>query len=162
MTTNYLNLAVQIISIDEGFRDHPYYCTAGYPTIGYGFRIAGLGRHDPLPVGMRMSLRDADTKLRDLVDSNAKTISANPDIASAFDRSSDVRKAVMLSIAHQLGMYGLLKFKKFLTAMSVGSYQDAASQLINSLAARQTPNRWGRNAAMVESGELHGYYGRAS
>lgn len=158
----YLDLAIQIISIDEGFRDSPYYCTSGYPTIGYGFRISGLGRHDPLPVDMRVSLRDADSKLRDLVEATAQTISNNPDISRAFDRANDVRKAVILSVAHQLGVYGLLKFKRFLSAMDSGNYQEAGKQLLNSLAAQQTPNRWARNAAMVVSGVLQSYYGRTN
>lgn len=154
----HIELAVKIIVLDEGFRSEPYYCSEGFPTIGYGFRIDGTDRHDPLPAGLRMTRPEADKKLLFFVNAREKVLSSNPDISAAFLKSNDVRKAVMLSIVHQLGLYGLLKFKKYLGAMARGEYAEAGKQLLDSLAARQTPKRWGRNALMTETGLLHKYY----
>ena len=155
---NAVDLAIKIISLDEGFRDDPYYCSEGCPTIGYGFRIEGTGKHDPLPVGVHMSRVEADVKLRKLVQGNEKTLSTNPDLARAYTKANDAQKAVMLSIAHQIGLYGLMKFKKFLAAMASRDFKEASNQLLDSLAARQTPQRWKRNAVMIERGVLHAYY----
>lgn len=112
MLMQVIDLAVKIISLDEGFRDDPYYCSEGYPTIGYGFRIEGTGKHDPLPAGMHISRVEADVKLRNMIQQCEKTISSNPDLNPAFAKCNDYQKAVVLSIAHQIGIYGLLKFKK--------------------------------------------------
>lgn len=155
--TTLNELAFKIIDKDEGFREKPYYCSEGYPTIGHGFRISGLGRHDPLP-DIKMSLSESTGKLNKMLENYQSTLSGNPDLSRAYNPANDVRKAVMLSMYHQLGVYGLLKFKKFLAAMASQDYKEAAKQCLESIAARQTPKRWKRNAQMIESGELHAYY----
>lgn len=153
-----IDLAALILEKDEGFEPEPYYCTEKYPTIGHGFRIPGTGRYDPLPKGMVMDYSESLAKLRKMLATYDTTLQSNKDISKAYSLASDVRKAVMLSMVHQLGIYGVLKFKKFITAMAEQNYPGAAKQALDSLAARQTPNRWKRNAAMIESGNLHDYY----
>lgn len=153
-----IDLAMLILERDEGFEPEPYFCTEKYPTIGHGFRIPGTGRYDPLPKGMRMSHAESMEKLRNVIELHDKTLRNNADTAKSYGAANDVQKAVMLSMVHQLGIYGVLKFKKFIAAMAEQNYPGAAKQALDSLAARQTPNRWKRNAAMIESGNLHDYY----
>lgn len=71
---------------------------------------------------------------------------------------NDARKAIMLSIVYQIGIYGALKFKKMLAAMESADFGRAADEMLNSLAARQTPVRWKRNAEQMRTGETCDYY----
>jgi lysozyme len=61
-------------------------------------------------------------------------------------------------MAHQIGIYGILKFKNMLSALYRADYNEAANQMLDSLAARQTPARWKRNAEQMRTGELNSYY----
>lgn len=153
-----IDLAMQIMEKDEGFEPEPYLCSENYPTIGHGFRIEGSKQYDPLPVGMVISYKDSLAKLHAMTIAYDTKLQIHADLKTAYEKSNDIRKAVMLSMIHQLGVYGLLKFKKFIAAMASQNYPEAAKQCLDSLAARQAPNRWKRNASMIESGELHAYY----
>ncbi len=152
-----IDIAMNILEKDEGYEPEPYYCTERYPTIGHGFRIDGTKQHDQLPK-MHMSYDESLNKLRAMLLAYDTKLQVNPDLAKAYEKANDIRKAVMLSMVHQLNVYGLLKFKKFISAMASQNYPEAAKQCLDSLAAKQTPNRWKRNSAMIESGELHSYY----
>lgn len=156
--SNNLDMAAVILEQDEGFEPEPYYCSENYPTIGHGFRISGTNRHDPLPKNMSMTHPESLAKLRAMLVTYDATLRSNKDTCRAYELASDTRKAVMLSMVHQLGMYGVLKFKKFIAAMASKDYEEAAKQCLDSIAAKQTPNRWKRNASMIESGNLHAYY----
>jgi lysozyme len=156
--TSRIDFAMQIMEKDEGFEEEPYYCTEGYPTIGHGFRIEGTDRHDPLPAGMKISYKNSLAKLYAMTIAYDTKLQIHADLKNAYNKANDVRKAVMLSMVHQLGIYGLLKFKKFIAAMASQDYAEAAMQCLDSLAAKQTPYRWKRNASMIESGDLNAYY----
>lgn len=156
--TSRIDLAMTILEADEGYEPEPYYCSEHYPTIGHGFRIEGTKQHDPLPSGMYISYEESINKLRGMCLAYDTKLSTNPDTKTAYENGNDVQKAVFISIVHQTGLYGLLKFKKFLSASRAKNWGGAAYELRNSLAARRTPKRWVRNASMMETGQLHGYY----
>lgn len=59
-------VCIDLIKKYEGFKEQPYLCDAGYPTIGYGFRYY----HDGEPVRMKdepMPIDKADHTLRVLI-----------------------------------------------------------------------------------------------
>lgn len=153
-----IDLSCMILEKDEGFEPEPYYCSEKYPTIGHGFRIPNTKRYDPLPKGMHIWYQESLDKLKAHCVLNDKTLSGNPDLARAYEKCNPVQKAVLISMAHQIGIYGLLKFKKMIGALSRKDFKEAANQARDSLAYRQTPKRWERNAEMIESGDLHVYY----
>jgi len=155
--TSRIDIAMNILEKDEGYEPEPYYDHLKFPTIGHGFRVDGTAQHDPLPK-IHMSYDESLNKLRAMLLAYDTKLQINSDLAKAYDKACDIRKAIMLSMVHQLGIYGLLKFKKFIAAMAPQDYKEAAKQCLDSLAAKQTPNRWKRNAAMIESGDLHSYY----
>lgn len=63
------------------------------------------------------------------------------------------RRGVLLSMAFQMGVDGLLGFKNTLAMVKGGDYTGAAKGMLNSLWARQTPERAGRMAEQMKSGE---------
>jgi len=140
---------------EEGFRAKPYFCSENFPTIGYGEKIGD--KYEPLP-NIETTEPVAYKKMLSTCASNEKTLLNNPDLYRCYFHLNDNRKAVMLSIVYQIGIYGLLKFKKLIPALQNASYEKAANEILDSLAARQTPDRWKRNAEQMRTGELNDYY----
>lgn len=156
--TSRIDLAMQIMEKDEGFEPKPYYCSQKFPTIGHGFRIEGTKQHDPLPENMSISYKDSLSKLHAMTIACDTKLQVHDETKTAYSNASDLQKAVMLSMVHQVGFYGFLKFKKFLAAARIKDWDKAAHECLDSTAAKQAPNRWKRNASMIESGDLHAYY----
>lgn len=56
------------------------------------------------------------------------------------------------SMAYQMGVNGLANFHQALTAISQEDWEDAATQMLNSIWAKQTPARAWRYADVIRSG----------
>lgn len=148
--------AIKILEIDEGFSETPYYDTKGIPTYGHGF-VCGK-KNEMLP---KISISEGNSirRLRGLVEANEKTFIGNPDLFRAYKNCNDVQKAVLLSMAHQLGIYGVILFKGMLNAIAKKDFELAAKECLDSKAARtDAPKRFRRNAEMLRTGVLHDYY----
>ena len=64
------------------------------------------------------------------------------------------RYAAMIDMTFNLGRDRLLKFNTFLHLMEIGQYAAAAQDLLNNTAvAKQLPERYGRLAQIITSGE---------
>ena len=118
----------------EGFRDKVYLCPAGKLTIGYGTNLEdrGLteGEASYLLINDVMRI-DENLKAHQLIFGNVKI------------------NAVLIDMAYQMGVSGLLKFKNMLASIRSGDYQDAAEHLLDSNYAKQTPNRAEANAKVL-------------
>lgn len=151
-----ISLVVKILQAEEGFRSKPYYDTKNIPTIGYGLVIGK--QHEKLP-DVTMTKDEAASKLYGLCDVNQKTMIGNPDLFKAYSKCNDVRKAVLLSMAYQLGIYGVLKFKAMLAAIAREDWGEAHDECLDSTAARlDAPARFRRNAIMLKTGVIDAYY----
>ena len=153
--TAAIEISGRMLKKEEGFRAKPYLCSEGFPTIGYGEKIGD--KYEVLP-NITTTEPEAYKKMLATITANEKTMLNNPDLYRCYFHLNDARKAVMLSIAYQIGIYGALKFKKMLGALERADYSAAADEMLNSLAARQTPARWKRNAEQMRSGELNAFY----
>jgi lysozyme len=63
---------------------------------------------------------------------------------------SGKQKQALANMAFQLGVGGLLKFKKMLAALERGDLEEAEREALNSRWAEQTPNRAREVAAMLK------------
>lgn len=68
------------------------------------------------------------------------------------DTLDDVRVGILLEMAYQLGLAGLLGFSEMLAAIQRKDYAGAALAMRNSLWARQTPARAERLAHLMATG----------
>lgn len=66
---------------------------------------------------------------------------------------NDARKAVVLSMAFQMGVDGLMKFKTTLAHIHHQRWQEAHDSMLDSLWAKQTPARAKRHAEQMKTGE---------
>lgn len=132
-----------LIQFEEGRKSVGYLDTRGIPTIGIGHTgkevYVGLVWTDQQIDGA--FLRDYDTALNG--------ITAALPWVSGLD---EVRKAVLVSMAFQMGVHGVLGFPRALAAMRDQRWNDAAGELRASDWHAQTPARCERAARAVETG----------
>ena len=119
---------VEDIKKHEGFRPKVYECTEGYDTIGYGFAIKDLTMDEDVATLILMK------KLNALLQR----------ITVAFPWFKDIdetAKKVVINMCYQLGIRGFSKFKKTIYYLETEQYEEASIEMLNSLWAKQTPNR---------------------
>ncbi len=142
------NRAVETLKVDEGYRLKPYYCSNGYPTIGYGTKIgpkdAPLDMYVfsmPEPAAHAMLVATVDDVCDEL-------IAKFPPIV----RMPNVVQMVLICMAYQLGVNGLLGFKNTLRHMEARLFREAAKEMMNSKWARSdSPARAKRMADLVSA-----------
>lgn len=154
MNQSFIDLCVKVIIAEEGFSAKPYYCTEQYATIGYG-RLLSPVRKFPLP-----NITTTKEQERFWLENRIKTninelIRAFP----VFNTLSSVRKVVLVSMVYQLGINRISKFTEMWKAIKVGNYDKAGIEMLDSLAAKQTPNRFKRNFEMFTKDVMLPYYG---
>ena len=147
----------KLLEREEGWSSQPYYCSEGYPTIGFGFRI---GPKDAPLKHYRLSLSKAlgMAWLAEEVQSTVAAMDKHPEIVAALASCNDARKAVLISMAYQMGADGLSKFENTLKAIAEQRWADAQSGMTASKWARQTPNRANRHAIQMLRGLWHPEY----
>lgn len=135
------------IKAEEGTKLVAYKDSLGIWTIGTGHNLIAHGYSPANAAKVVWSQAQADTALREDIQ---EVVSQLWPWALALD---DVRCAVLVSMAFQLGVPGLAKFKRTLKAIQAGNYNDAALFMAESLWAKQTPARAKRAIMMMISGE---------
>lgn len=149
---------------EEGWRGYPYYCTERFPTVGFGFRIGP--KDAPLSMYQFTLPRTAgEVWLRCLMDTYVEKIKTTPayiGILAAYNRLqvqatgapySDPRICVLLNMIHQMGLDGVAAFKNTLQFIAQGDYTKAATNMLASKWASQTPIRANRAAKMMKTGQ---------
>ena len=128
---------------DEGTRSTVYLDSLGYWTIGVG-RLVDSRKTS---VGLRQN--EIDLMLQNDVDDR---INALMKALPWFQNLDDARQGVLLNMAFQLGVAGLLAFKNTLALIEKGDYQGAAAAMLDSKWAQQTFNRAKRLADQMKTG----------
>ena len=85
-------------------------------------------------------------------------MSTHANITAAMAACNDARKAILISMAYQMGADGLAKFTNTLKAISEKRWSDAKSGMMNSAWAKQTPNRANRHAIQMLTGSWYPEY----
>ena len=112
----------------EGFKPTVYEDTEGYDTIGYGFAIKDL----------YLSKGIAELILREKLNNLTLTIGKK---FEWFDDSPDPIKDAVTNMCYQMGVSGFSKFKKTIYYLETEQYEEASTECLDSLWAKQTPNR---------------------
>ena len=131
---------IDILIKHEGLRLKPYNDTVGKLTVGVGRNLYDVG----ISKDEAMYLLNND--IEKVLFQCSKEFPWLPNL-------TDARKDVIYSMAFNLGMFGLLKFKKFLEAVAHGDYEEAKLEMLNSRWAMQVGNRAIELSKMMETGE---------
>jgi len=112
----------------EGLSLKPYRCISNKLTIGYGRNLDDNG----------ISKKEAEIMLYFDVANLINELDRNVN----FWKTQPVNvKIVLMQMAYQLGVYGLLGFKRFLEALQKNDLNTAKLEMLNSRWATQTPKR---------------------
>ncbi len=123
----------------EGFRADAYIDTTGHLTIGYGQRVDEL----------RVSKEEAETWLIDGIVSKTREL----ETFLAFRAVKDpVRRDVLIEMAYNLGVDGLMKFRNMWAAIKAQNWDEAAVQMLDSLWAKQVGARAHTLATRMKQG----------
>lgn len=147
------NAAEKILMVEEGYREHPYHCSEGYPTIGHGQRIGPKGAlldQYQFQAPRRVAHEWMMWHINQLYGSTGELV-------LDLDTGA-VRHAVLISMAYQMGVDGLGRFRRMLAALNDGDWELAAKEALDSKWAKQTPERARRHAEMLRTGELLPFY----
>ena len=137
----------------EGLSLSAYRCPAGALTIGYGHNLDARPIWD-IQEDCRISRAMADSLLR----SDLKDTAERLDTALPWWRSlNEPRQAVILNMAYQMGVGGLLKFRRTLAAVQAGDWDNAAQYMLESKWARNdSPKRAIEMAEQMKTGKWLG------
>ena len=127
---------IERLKVNEGFRSKVYKCTEGYDTIGYGFAIKDL----------ELTKEEASLLLANRV--AQKHLYLLDKLDWYKDMPPEV-EGVILEMVYQLGFSGFCKFKKAIANMKDRNWKGAADEMLDSLWAKQTPNRAKQLAEIV-------------
>lgn len=148
---------IDILTYEEGFRAKPYLCSEGYVTIGLGTKLhksKGMNPNDFL-------ITVTPDQAAEWLTADIKYLTTNlskSSVGNIFINLSQDRHAVVLSMAYQMGVVGILKFSKMWKAFKEGDFQEAANQALDSLWARQTSKRAHRHARVLAGETLEQVY----
>jgi len=128
---------------EEGAESCAYQDSLGYWTIGVGRLIDSRkgGGLSPDEIDFLLE-NDIKTKTREV-------LLALP----WMPRLSEPRQAVLIGMAFQMGLKGLLQFKRTLGSVEDGQFAEAAAEMLDSAWAKQTFGRAARMAKQMETGE---------
>lgn len=127
------------LKVKEFYRQFVYKDTVGKDTVGYGRNLNDRGVME----GEAAMMLDNDISYFD--DKLSSEL-------SFYNNLDEVRKAVLIDMAFNLGLHGLLAFKKTLHLISMGNYGMAASEMMNSKWATQVKGRAAELSEAMRSG----------
>lgn len=128
---------------EEGEVLHEYKDHLGYSTIG-------IGRLIDKRKGGGITSDEAAYLLNNDV---TKVIVQLDKRLPWWNTLDDARKGVLVNMAFQMGIDGLLGFKNTLAMIQRGEYDKAATGMMQSKWAQQTPSRAKRMATQMRTGE---------
>lgn len=119
----------------EGYRGDPYTCSEGVLTVGYGTTFP---------------LTKAEAEW--LLQHRLKRFRADLHQALPWlENHPEEVQEILLEMAYQMGIHGVLKFKKTLHLVESGDYVNAGFEMLDSQWADQTPNRARALSAIMQN-----------
>ena len=130
---------VDELKADEGWVPFAYQDHLGFWTIGHGFLIdQRKNGHIPEHIAEEWLRYAANEKWQRLATHHPWLL----------DQPEKIQRAVA-NMAYNLGVMGVLKFKKMLAALEAGDRELAAKEALDSRWAEQVPNRAKRVTDMI-------------
>ena len=148
---NMMNLIEQLKE-HEGFRGSYYQCSANKKTIGYGRNVDA----NPLPPSLNrdfdiepMTTDEAENLLLEDITHVADVLLSNFN----YLHLSSALQSVLINMAFNMGVSGLLLFKNMFKAISNYDFEQAANEMLNSKWAGQVGCRSDELAEQMLTGE---------
>jgi len=140
----------------EGFRKRVYKCTAGRNTIAFGYNLDANPLKLPRAriaemLTQGVTKQEAEGLLMQCVEQVTEQLTQR---LSWFEYLNEARQAVLINMAFNLGIGGLMQFKGTLHAVSVLDFDMAAKGMLASRWASQVHGRANELALQMRTGEF--------
>lgn len=145
-----------MLRLDEGFKPKPYLDSLGYPTIGIGQRIGPKGA---LLNNYQFTISQsvADVWMQEIAMEYMTKLQNDSRTKAALLKCNQARTDALLDMAYQMGVSGISGFRNMLVLISNGDFDKASKEALNSLWARQTPQRAKRISDVIRLGDYSPY-----
>jgi len=130
---------VQQLKRHEGYRRLVYECSRGVLTVGIGRNLESVG----------ISESEADFLLQNDIKDAIERLNAH----DLLDGHDEVRQAVLINMAFNLGVNGLLKFRDSIKLWRQKDYEGFSKEILDSRWARQVGNRAKELSEQARTGE---------
>ncbi len=131
----------------EGFRALPYKDSLGFWTIGIGEKITeDQAQELAHGVSYEWAYERMENKIQGF---RNEILSLLPWVRLL----SSIRQDVLVEMAYQLGIHGLMGFHSMLNCVKNGDFEGAAHDMLESLWHQQTPSRCEELADLILNGD---------
>lgn len=153
--------------LHEGLRLDVYKCPAGKWTVGVGRNLeakgltkveqarilgtSGLSKLEVIDALLERGITKGEALF--LLDGDIKQCRGDLEKYDWYNHLDPVRQKILIDMRLNLGMAGLLKFKRMITALAGQNYEAAAKEMIDSKWYVQVGNRSKRLVEMMRTGE---------
>lgn len=131
----------------EGLRTVPYLDSIGYWTIGVGHKITLDQAQNTYVNGV------SRLEALDMLEQDIAICQKQANTLPWFAALCEARQLVIIEMIFQLGLSGLLEFKKMISAIENKEWEDAANQMLDSDWHKQTPSRCEELANIMLTGK---------
>ena len=134
-----------VLGWEEGYSKKPFIDSLGYPTIGHGTRIGPKGADlsmYQIEFSKKVAAAYMEEDVSDLLDELANRFNWYTQLT--FDK-----QLVICSMAYQLGVNGLAKFRKMILAIEREDWASVRVEALDSNWFDQTPERAMRHAKVL-------------
>lgn len=139
MNNDNIEKLINQLKRHEGLRIKPYKCTANKTSIGYGRNLDDNG----------ISIYEAEMLLQNDVNHILRQL----ETVIWYMLLDDVRKAVIVNMAYNMGIQGMLGFKKMIAAIQKQDWETAAKEMLDSDYGRELKTRATELSKQLETGK---------
>ena len=131
-----MNSLIKRLKTNEGYREKVYKCSEGFDTIGYGSAIKDMKMSEEIAT---MLLEERVAEIFGELERRADWVQSQP---------TEVQ-GVIIEMCYQIGISGFLRFRKTISLFKQRDFVGASVEMLDSLWAKQTPNRARRLSELV-------------
>lgn len=145
-----------LLILHEGLRLKTYLCTSGKLTVGVGHNLYAKpikGIVEGSTISKQKAFEILDDDIDEVIDQLNKSL---PWVKNL----DEIRRAVLIDMAFNIGVAGLLRFRKFLKDLQEGSFSGDSVEMFRSRWAYQVGDGRGKKrdrvdrlADMIETGD---------
>jgi len=151
------DLLARVLRREEGRRFDPYLDSEGFWTVGYGHLI-DRRKGGSLPAWIPPSFPLSDHEIEELLLEDIRKFEDGLRAALVWWPTLDaVRQVVLVAMAFQMGVAGVLGFHEMLAAVAEQRWQNAGFEMLESKWTRQTRGRSHRMSRAMISGAVEAF-----
>ncbi len=131
--TKAIDIATKLIKLNEGCKLEVYTCSGGKPTFGYGANLEVLSADIVEKIYNLQDKQALEALAVELLEREIINCKKALNTQKWFtDDLTEFQQAIILDLAYNIGVAGVLKFKNMIAAISDHNYGVAGTEMLDS------------------------------